>query len=47
MKLVDVPYHQSLEDTESSQFEDLANKLETAVSLTTKEYDFPVFVPFL
>ncbi|TKS81919.1 Suppressor of tumorigenicity 14 protein [Collichthys lucidus] len=30
VKLVDVPYHQSLEDTSSSQFEDLANKLETA-----------------
>ncbi|TMS10357.1 Suppressor of tumorigenicity 14 protein [Larimichthys crocea] len=40
VKLVDVPYHQSLEDTESSQFEDLANKLETALGKNYKNEPF-------
>lgn len=41
MKLVNQPYDQNLEDTSSPEFQALAEKLETVVSLT------PSFVPFL
>lgn len=47
MKLVGVPYDQELENTDSTEFEDLAVNLEALVSLTPKEDDFPIFVPFL
>lgn len=41
MTLVNQPYDQNLEDTDSPEFQALAEKLETVVSLT------PCFVPFL
>lgn len=47
MKLVGVKYDQKLENTESKEFKDLAANLEATVSLTPKEDDSPIFVPFL
>lgn len=39
MKLVDVPYKEQLEYTDSKEFEDLADNLEAIVSLTFKVDD--------